>query len=139
MIRCRKPVHYEPKGGWELDNERGEKPIIVILNPQLVYQALERGSLRFSPVPARLERAMKIPETRILELPDVRDGSYDGISFRQGRHRTAALAMLGFTAYPVVTTDEDADALLKKFGASLADAIKLFDLSPISDYPVQGL
>ncbi|MFP6557072.1 hypothetical protein WJ542_01840 [Paraburkholderia sp. B3] len=113
--------------------------MIVILNPQLVYQALERGALCFSPVPARLERTIKIPETRIFELPDVRDGSYGGVAFRQGRHRTAALAILGFTAYPVVTTDEDADVLLRKFGASLVDAIKRFDLSSISDYPVQGL
>ena len=139
MIQCSKPFYYAPRGGWELDHTRGEKPVIVILNPQLVHQAFKRDPLGFSPVPARLDLVMKIPENGHFELPDVRDGSHQYVVFRQGRHRTTALAMLGFTAYPVVTTDTDAQALLKKFGAPLDEASRRFNLSNIPDYPVQAL
>jgi hypothetical protein len=138
IIQCSKPYYYVPKGGWEIEHERGQKPVIAILNPQLVYAALTRKSPKFVPVPARLEAVMKIPEKCVFELPDVRDGAFDSVVFLQGQHRTTALAMLGFSAYPTVTTDVDAQALLEKFGASIEEAEKRFDWSRIKDYPTLG-
>ncbi|SEI14343.1 ParB N-terminal domain-containing protein [Paraburkholderia hospita] len=140
LIKCRKPHYYLQEGQWELDNENGESPVIAILDPQKVRAALNGKGERFAPSHDRIEKLMiKIRENGYLELPEVRDGSYGGIAFCQGRHRTTALANLGFSAYPVVTTDEDAPSLLEKFGASVDDAREHFDWTDILDYPVVGL
>lgn len=139
LITCRKPEHYRCAGGWELDNSDDERPVIAVLDPQKVFAALQGKGGHFVPVESRLERLMKICVNGYLELPDVRDGAFGGVVFQQGRHRTAALAKLGFTAYPVVTSDRDALSLLAKFGALVDDAAKHFDWTGITDYPVAGL
>jgi len=138
LIACRKPYYYQAQGGWEIEHERGERPVIAILNPQLTFEALKRSSCGFSPVGVRLEPLLQIPENGYFEMPEVLDGHSGGIGFSQGRHRTTALAMLGYKAYPVVTTDRDVDSLLLKFGASLSVARQHFDWSKIEDYPVKG-
>lgn len=132
-------MYYEPQGGWELENG-DEQPVIVILDPQKVRAKLQEGRVtRFEPNAERLRQVMRIPENGFLELPDIRDGAYGGLVFRQGRHRTVALASLGFSASPSVTTACHAPSLLAKFGASIDAASRHFDWSSIDDYPVMGV
>ena len=111
--------------------EGNEKPVIVVLNPQLVYEKIKHD---FDPVPARLAAVMNIPNSLDFSLPWVQD-AFDSISFQQGRHRTAALAKLGFLAYPVLTEDEGAQGLLEKFAAPVALAAKYFDWRHLVEYP----
>ncbi|CAN7782666.1 hypothetical protein LJR296_008128 [Cupriavidus necator] len=138
MIKCIKPDHYQPHGAWEMSNGRVVKPAIVILNPQKVYPQLERRRAGFEANPQRLATVMKIPENGWLELPEIWY-VHDEVVFKQGRHRTAALATLGFASYPVVTVDSHAPRLLAKFGASICEARTHFDWGEIEDYPVMGI
>lgn len=137
MIKCRKPIYYEPDGAWEMDNGKVAKPVIVVLDPRRVFAKLETAFPNFVPHPARLELVMSIPKNGYLELPEVRGAFYEGVQFVQGRHRTAALAKLGFSAYPVVTSDAHADRILAKFGASVEEARSRFDWDSIN-YPVMA-
>ncbi len=135
MIKCRKPEYYEPNGGWELENGDA-KPVIVILDPNKVFAQLQLRP-RFEPNAERLASVMKIPENGFLEMPEVRC-VHESLVFRQGRHRTVALAKLGFLVYPVVTVEGHASSLLAKFGASVNAARSHFDWSAIEDYSVVG-
>ncbi|MNN47914.1 hypothetical protein D3C81_1623580 [compost metagenome] len=81
---------------------------------------------------------MKIPENGWFELPEIWY-VHDEVVFKQRRHRTVALATLGFAAYPAVTIDSHAPGLLANFGASSCDARKAFDCSEIVDYRVMGI
>ncbi|MFJ2991227.1 hypothetical protein [Pandoraea sp. NPDC087047] len=131
MIVCRRTRELKDDGAWELEyRERKQKPVIVILDPRRVFEAIEQD---FKPNPERLCDVLQIPDTLDFSLPWVQDG--DPIFFQQGRHRTAALAKLGFHAYPVVTRDEDAQALIRKFGAPIAEARKHFDWAKLTEYP----
>jgi len=137
-IRCTKPHYYEPQGGWELSKRnRGRSPVIVILDPQRVSEYLANTWPYFKPI--RLANVMRIPENGYLELPEVRFHEFDDcLKFLQGRHRTTALAKLGFTAYPAVTADDCAAGCIAKFGASVDEARRHFDWDGI-EYPVMGI
>lgn len=138
MITCEKPEHYKSQNGWIEYNDVdvcNVKPVIVILDPRRVYSQLRQ----FEPDLARVERAIKKIQSGHLELPDVRCDPSDEPFFNQGQHRTFALYILGFSSYPVVTTDIDAPTLLARFGATVADARLHFDWSGIPEYPVMGM
>lgn len=136
-IKCWKPERFQTNGVWEQEYGDIAKPVIVILDPQKVYENLfAKWQLPFEPHPARLAEVMRIREKGYFVLPDVKfTALHDELNVQQGRHRTTALAKLGFTAYPVVTTDSDAPLCLAKFGASIDEAKLRFDWSGI-EYPV---
>uniref|UniRef100_UPI003F49984B hypothetical protein n=1 Tax=Cupriavidus taiwanensis TaxID=164546 RepID=UPI003F49984B len=138
MIKCIKPHHYQWDGAWELANGQVVKPVIVILDPQKLRLQLERRLSGFEANPKRLATAMEIPVNGWFELPEIWY-VHDKVVFKAGRHRTVALATLGFAAYPAVTIDSHASGLLANFGASSCDARKAFDCSEIVDYPVKGI
>lgn len=138
-IRCEKPDHYRAQGSWELTNGNEVMPVIVILNTQKAYANLfARGQLHFTPGAERLARAMKVREKGVMELPEVELPKFcDTLNFQQGRHRTTALAQLGFAAYPAVCKDAEATRILDLFGAPASDAQENFDWSGI-EYPAIG-
>ncbi|MGN5477627.1 hypothetical protein ACTMU2_14060 [Cupriavidus basilensis] len=73
------------------------------------------------------------------ELPEIWY-LHDEAVFKQGQHRTVALATLGFASYPVVTIDSHAPGILAKFGASISVARTQFDWGEIeTDYPVMRI
>ncbi|SPA23748.1 hypothetical protein CBM2633_U10092 [Cupriavidus taiwanensis] len=138
MIKCIKPHHYQWDGAWELANGQLAKPVIVILDPQKLRLQLERRLSGFEANPDRLATAMEIPVNGWFELPEIWY-VHDQVVFKAGRHRTVALAALGFASYPAVTIDSHAHGLLAKFGASINHARTAFDCSGIVDYPVIGI
>lgn len=132
-IQCQIPTHLS-NDGWKDAFYEHQKPVIVVLDPLRIFAHMRANADDYVLNAQRITAAMQFATNRWFELPDFRAELCD-LQIKSGRHRTAAAASLGVTAYPVVTADKYADWLLSTFGASIAQARKRFDWTHITAYP----